>query len=212
MRVAIYVRVSTKKQTVDMQLHDLQAVALRSGWNITAIYRDEGISGTKSSDDRPALKQLIRASTRREFDMVAIWSIDRLARSTLDLFHIMLDLHSKRIELYVHKQAIDTSTPSGRMMWQLLGVFAEFERSVIQERVKAGIENARSRGVKLGRPVLSKEIELKIIELRQQGWGMLKIGRTLKVGTSQVQRICTEMKLQQNSSQLRLSNDSKYLS
>ena len=183
-------RVSTKKQSVDLQLTDLRAVALRSGWEVTAIYQDEGFSGAKSKTDRPALKQMMMAAVRKEFDMVAIWSIDRLARSTVDLFHMMLDLRDKSIELYVHKQAIDTSTPSGRMMWQMLGVFAEFERALIQERVKAGIENARANGVKLGRPSIDKSIELRILKLRSTGMGMLKIARTLKVGTSQVQRIC----------------------
>lgn len=190
MKVAIYVRVSTKKQSIDLQLTDLHAVALRSGWEITAIYQDEGFSGAKSKVDRPALNQMMMAAVRKEFDMVAIWSIDRLARSTVDLFHMMLDLRDKSIELYVHKQAIDTSTPSGRMMWQMLGVFAEFERALIQERVKAGIENARSKGIKLGRPAMDKSVEARILDLRRTGMGMLKIGRTLKVGTSQVQRIC----------------------
>lgn len=196
MRVAIYVRVSTKKQTVEMQLNDLKTVAARCKWDVVSIYRDEAISGAKSKDDRPALKDLIKASTQRKFDMVAIWSIDRLARSTIDLFHIMLDFQQKGIELYSHQQAIDTSTPSGRMMWQLLGVFAEFERTVIQDRVKAGIENARSKGVRLGRPPLSAKVESEIIDLRKRGWGVLKIGRSLKVGTSQVQRICNSLSLQ----------------
>lgn len=190
MKVAIYVRVSTKKQSVDLQLTDLHAVALRSGWEIMAIYQDEGFSGAKSKVDRPALNQMMMAAVRKEFDMVAIWSIDRLARSTVDLFHMMLDLRNKNIDLYVHKQAIDTSTPSGRMMWQMLGVFAEFERALIQERVKAGIENARSKGIKLGRPAMDKSIETRILDLRRTGMGMLKIGRTLNVGTSQVQRVC----------------------
>lgn len=195
MRLALYVRVSTKKQTVEMQLNDLQAVANRAGWTVVSIYRDEGVSGAKSKDDRPALKDLMKASTRREFDMVAIWSIDRLARSTIDLFHIMMDLHKKGIELYAHQQAIDTSTPSGRMMWQLLGVFAEFERAVIQERVKAGIENARGKGVRLGRPPISKAVEAEILELRSKGLGLVKIGRRLGVGTSQVQRVCKAAEL-----------------
>lgn len=194
MKVAIYVRVSTKKQSVDLQLTDLHAVALRSGWEITSIYQDEGFSGSKSKVDRPALNQMMMAAVRKEFDMVAIWSIDRLARSTVDLFHMMLDLRDKNIELYVHKQAIDTSTPSGRMMWQMLGVFAEFEREMIRERVRAGLESARANGVKLGRPRMIDEVQCRILQLRSQGIGMLKIGRILKVGTSQVQRICAEHK------------------
>lgn len=190
MKVAIYVRVSTKKQTVEMQLHDLLEAARKSGWTMAGIYNDEGLSGAKSKDERPALKKLMQAAMRKEFDMVAIWSIDRLARSTIDLFHIMMDLKQKEIDLYAHKQAIDTSTPTGRMMWQLLGIFAEFEKSVIQERVTAGIENARAKGVRLGRPPISKSTEAEILKLRKQGMGLIKIGRTLRIGTSQVQRVC----------------------
>lgn len=190
MRVAFYLRVSTKKQNVDFQLSELNQMASRAGWSIIAIYRDEGISGSKGQELRPALDALMKAVVRKEFDMVAIWSIDRLARSTLDLFRIMLEFQQKGVELYVHKQAIDTSTPSGRMMWQMLGVFAEFEKEVIKERVKSGIESAREKGVRLGRPSISSDIENQIHQLRSTGMGMVKIGRTLKVGTSQVQRVC----------------------
>jgi DNA invertase Pin-like site-specific DNA recombinase len=192
MRLAIYARVSTKHQVADIQVKELCEVAARSGWEIVRIYRDEGISGSKTKDQRPALRELMQAVIRREFDMVAIWSIDRLARSTVDLIRIMLELQEKGVELYVHKQAIDTSTPSGRMMWQLLGVFAEFERAVIQERVRSGIEYARANGIRLGRPPINLQIKTKIIELRKSGMGKVKIGRSLGVGTSQVQKVCSE--------------------
>jgi DNA invertase Pin-like site-specific DNA recombinase len=192
MRVAFYLRVSTKKQSVDLQLSELNQMAARAGWTIAGIFRDEGISGAKGQGLRPALDALMKSVVRREFDMVAIWSIDRLARSTVDLFRVMLELQEKGVELYVHKQAIDTSTPSGRMMWQMLGVFAEFEKEVIKERVKAGIEAAREKGIRLGRPSISDDIRKQILELRASGMGILKIGRTLKVGTSQVQRICRD--------------------
>jgi len=190
MKVAIYVRVSTKQQSVDMQLTDIHSVAERSGWNVVKIYRDDGISGSTPSEQRPGLKALMEDVVRKKFDMVAIWSIDRLARSTLDLMKTMQAFQEKKVDLYVHKQAIDTSTPSGRMMWQLLGVFAEFEREMIRERVVAGLAKAKLRGARLGRPTIGKNIEVKILELRAQGMGMLKIGRTLGVGTSQVQRVC----------------------
>ena len=190
MRVAIYVRVSTKKQSVGMQLADLMGVAEKAGWDIVATYQDEGFSGSKSQDERPALKQATQAAVRHEYDLLAVWSIDRLARSTADLVGVMGDLQASKVDLYSHKQAIDTSTPSGRMMWQLLGVFAEFEREMIRDRVIAGIERAKSRGIRLGRPPLGAVAKAKILELRAQGMGLVKIGRTLGVGTSQVQRIC----------------------
>lgn len=190
MKVAIYVRVSTQHQSVDMQLADLQAVAGKSGWEVVKIYRDEGISGSLPSEQRPALTELMKDVVRKKFDLVAIWSIDRLARSTLDLMKTMQALQAKKVDLYAHKQAIDTSTPAGRMMWQLLGVFAEFEREMIRERVSAGLRKARNRGVKLGRPRIGADQVSKILALRAQGMGMLKIGKTLGVGTSQVQRLC----------------------
>ena len=190
MRVAIYVRVSTKKQTVESQMSDLLAVAQKAGWDMSAVFKDEGFSGAKSQHERPALKAAMQAATRREFDLLAIWSIDRLARSTADLVNVMMDLQANNVDLYAHQQAIDTSTPSGRMMWQLLGVFAEFERAMIRERVIAGLENAKARGVRLGRPPLAPEVERKVLSLRVGGMGLVKIGRTLGIGTSQVQRIC----------------------
>jgi len=190
MRVAIYVRVSTKKQTVESQMSDLLAVAKKAGWDIVDVFKDEGYSGAKSQNERPALKAAMQAATRREFDLLAIWSIDRLARSTADLVNVMMDLQANKVDLYAHQQAIDTSTPSGRMMWQLLGVFAEFERAMIRERVVSGLENAKARGVRLGRPPLSTEVEEQVLSLRAGGMGLVKIGRTLGIGTSQVQRIC----------------------
>jgi DNA invertase Pin-like site-specific DNA recombinase len=193
MRAALYLRVSTKKQSVELQLSDLSSVASRLGWEVVNVYQDVGFSGALSKQERPALESLMQAAMRKEFELIALWSIDRLARSTVDLFHTMLDLRERGIELYVHKQAIDTSTPSGKLMWQILGVFAEFEREIIRDRVRAGIANARANGVKLGRPTLDDALRDKVLELRSTGMGMVKIGRKLKVGTSQVQRICESL-------------------
>lgn len=190
MDVAVYLRVSTKQQSVDIQLNEILTVAKKSGWDVVSIYQDVGFSGGKSREERPGLEALMADVTRKKIEIVAVWSIDRLARSTLELIRIMMDFNAKRIDLYVHKQAIDTSTPSGRMMWQLLGVFAEFEREMIRERVCAGLERAKEKGVQLGRPRLRVEVEEQILQLRSQGMGMLKIGRKLGVGTSQVQRVC----------------------
>jgi DNA invertase Pin-like site-specific DNA recombinase len=134
-RVALYARVSTDAQTTENQLMQLRAVAERHGWNVVAEYIDHGISGAKSRDQRPQFDALLHGVARREFDMIAAWSVDRLGRSLQDLLAFLLELQSKRVDLYLHQQALDTSTPMGKAMFQLCGVFAELERSIIQERV-----------------------------------------------------------------------------
>ena len=143
-RVAIYLRVSTSEQTTGNQRHELEAVAARHGWNVVEVYEDAGISGAKGRDQRPGLDALLKAVARREVDMVAAWSIDRLGRSLQDLLSFLGELHAKGCDLYLHVQGLDTSTPSGRAMFQMMGVFAEFERAMIQERVKAGLARAKA--------------------------------------------------------------------
>ena len=151
-RVALYVRVSTDHQSVKNQEIELQAVAERHGWQVVSVYRDQGISGTKGRDKRPGLDKLLQAVARKEFDLVAAWSVDRLGRSLIDLVGILQEFHAKHVDLYLHQQGIDTTTPSGKAMFQMMGVFAEFERSMIHERVMAGLARARAEGTQLGRP------------------------------------------------------------
>jgi DNA invertase Pin-like site-specific DNA recombinase len=150
-RTALYVRVSTIGQTVENQLRELQEVAERHEWNVVAIFKDEGISGAKGRDRRPGLDRLLKAVTRREVDLVAAWSVDRLGRSLQDLIAVLGELHGKGCDLYLYQQGIDTRTPAGKAMYQMLGVFGEFERSMIRERVNAGLARAKSQGKKLGR-------------------------------------------------------------
>jgi DNA invertase Pin-like site-specific DNA recombinase len=188
-RVALYARVSTDSQTTENQLHQLRAVADRHGWSIVAEYVDNGVSGAKGRDQRPQFNALLKGVARREFDMVAAWSVDRLGRSLTDLLQMLLDLQAKRVDLYLHQQALDTSTPMGKAMFQLCGVFAELERSIIQERVKAGLERAKAKGVKLGRPRASAKVEARIRELAARGMGKGKIARSLGVGVSLTQRV-----------------------
>ena len=138
-KVAIYARVSTDSQTVENQLQELQEVAQRQGWVITNIFTDEGISGAKGRDKRPGYDALLKGVTRREFEMIMAWSVDRLGRSLPHLVGFLGDIQAKGVDLYLHKQGLDTSTPSGRMMFQMLGVFAEFERAMIRERIMAGL-------------------------------------------------------------------------
>ena len=191
-RVALYCRVSTDGQTTENQQRELRAAVERNGWTIAGEYIDHGISGAKSRRDRPQFNALLRAVARREFDVVAAWSVDRLGRSLQDLVAFLSDLQSKKVDLYLHQQALDTSTPSGRAMFGMLGVFAEFERSIIQERVKAGLARARAKGRTLGRPKANVSIEERIRELAAQGMGKLKIARTLGVGVSLTQRVLAQ--------------------
>jgi len=154
-RVALYLRVSTTGQTVENQQRELEMAAERHGWQIVVTFADEGISGSRGRDKRPAFDCLCRGIARREFDLVAAWSVDRLGRSLQDLVGFLGELHGKGIDLYLHQQGLDTSTPAGRALFQMMGVFAEFERAMIVERVNAGLARARSEGKKLGRRGLS---------------------------------------------------------
>src|SRR5580658_742767 len=150
-RVALYLRVSTSEQTTHNQRRELQAVAARHKWDVVEVFEDAGISGAKGRNQRPGLDAMMKAVTRREVDMVAAWSVDRLGRSLIDLLDFLRELHAKGVDLFLHQQGLDTSTPSGRAMFQMLGVFAEFERSMIRERVMAGLSRAKANGIQLGR-------------------------------------------------------------
>ena len=191
-RVAIYLRVSTDKQTTDNQLRELQGVAERSGWDVVRIFEDAGISGAKGRDKRPGLDSMMRAVNSKRFDMLLVWSVDRLGRSLTDLLSILQGLHEKGVGLFLHQQGLDTTTSAGKAMFQMLGVFAEFERGIIRERVNAGLARAKANGTKLGRRRVKPSVEARILELRANGNGILKIGRTLGVGTSVVQRVIAE--------------------
>jgi len=191
-RVALYLRVSTTEQTTDNQRLELDAVIKRCGWKTVEVYEDHGISGAKSRDKRPAFARMMQDATRRRFDVIAAWSVDRLGRSLQDLVSFLNELHALSIDLYLHQQALDTSTPSGRAMFNMCGVFAEFERAMIQERVKSGLSRARAKGKRLGRKPHGEDVEAEIKKLRDKGMGKVKIGKTLGIGTSSVQRVLTE--------------------
>ena len=135
MKAALYVRTSTADQTTENQERELRAVAARLGHEIVEVYADNGISGAKGRDRRPAFDRLCRDVTRRRFDIIMVWSVDRLGRSLQDLVGFLSEIHASRVELYLHQQGLDTTTPAGRAMFQMMGVFAEFERAMIVERV-----------------------------------------------------------------------------
>ncbi|KZE15024.1 MULTISPECIES: recombinase family protein [Sphingomonas] len=191
-RVALYTRVSTAdgQQTVENQLRDLRLAGERLGWDIVATFADEGISGAKGRDQRPGLDAMLKGIARREFDMVASWSICRLGRSLQHLVSILGDLDARSVDLYLHVQAIDTSTPSGRAMFGMMGVFAEFERAMISERVKSGLARSTKKG---GRPRLDVDKQRHIERLLSGGLSINKTAKKLRVGVGTVHRIKTAM-------------------
>ncbi len=189
MKVAIYARVSTNDQTTENQVRELTEWAERAGHQVVTIFDDNGVSGAKGREYRKEFDKLLRGAVRREFDLVAAWSVDRLGRSLQDLVSFLKDLHGANVDLYLHKQALDTTTPSGKAMFQMLGVFSEFEREMISERVKAGLARTKAKGTKLGRPMTSPKTDAQILKLRDKGMGMLRIGKELGIGTSVVQRV-----------------------
>jgi DNA invertase Pin-like site-specific DNA recombinase len=196
MKVAIYLRVSTDGQTTENQKRELlKVIEFNPEWEFYGVYEDEGISGSKGRDKRPGFNNLIKDATRKKFNMVMAWSIDRLSRSLKDLVTFIEEMQSLNCDLYLHQQAINTSTPAGRALYQMCGVFAEFERAMIQERVKAGLARAKANGKKLGRKKVDKKIEEKIIALRQSQepqMGILKIAKNAGCGVGTVQRVIKE--------------------
>ncbi len=192
-RAAIYARVSTKNgQTPKNQILRLREVAERAGWEVVEEFVDRGISGAKGRDQRPAFDRLCKAATKREIDVVMAWSVDRLGRSLQNLVAFLSELQASGVDLYLDRQGVDTTTPGGKALFQMMGVFAEFERAMIQERVHAGLARARKEGKRLGRPKVSPETEKAILNARRQGMGFNKIAAELSVGSSTVRRVIRE--------------------
>jgi len=182
-RVCIYARVSTSQQTTENQIQALKEVAERAGYQIVKIYSDDGISGSKSREDRPALNQLMKDAVNRQFEIVMCWSIDRLGRSVTNLIEIMNELNDLKIDMFFSQQSIDTQTSSGRMIFGIFSSLASFEREMIRDRVKAGLDRARKNGVKLGRPtVVNDGIRSAVLVLREKGLGIREICRKLGIG------------------------------
>jgi DNA invertase Pin-like site-specific DNA recombinase len=192
-RAAIYVRVSTDKQTVENQVAALRQIAERRGWEVIEQYSDAGISGAKGRDGRPGLDQMLKDASKRKFDVIMAWAIDRLGRSLIDLLHTVETLHACGVDLYLDQQGIDTTTPTGKLMFQVCGAFGEFERSMIRQRVNAGLKRAVAQGKQLGRPRIDAALEKRIQAQLRLGKGMLKVARELGVGSGTVQRVKAEM-------------------
>ncbi len=193
MRAALYLRVSTLDQTTDNQERELRAAAERLGHEIVEVYSDNGISGAKGRDRRPAFDRLCRDAVRRRFDIIMAWSVDRLGRSLQDLVAFLNEIHAVRVELYLHQQGLDTSTPAGKAMFQMMGVFAEFERNVIRERVLAGMARAKAQGTKsgkaIGRPALPEGTRQAIRgAYKAGGIGLRGVAKKFGVSTETVRR------------------------
>ncbi len=186
-RVAIYARVSTNNQTVENQFLELREIAHRQGWQIVAELSDNGISGAKGREQRPAFDELLKRSTRREFDLIMVWAIDRLGRSIQHLVTFMNEIQGIGVDLYIHQQAIDTTTASGRMVFGIFAALGEYDRELIRERILAGQKRARAQGVKIGRPSqLNDAVRTSVKMLRDKGVGIRDIASRLQIGVGSV--------------------------
>jgi DNA invertase Pin-like site-specific DNA recombinase len=192
-RAALYVRVSTDHQTLENQTRELSQIAERRGWQVVETYSDAGISGSKGRDKRPGLDRMLNDAGRRKFDIVMAWSIDRLGRSLIDLLNTVQSLEAYGVDLYLDQQNIDTTTPTGRLMFQITGAFAEFERSMIRQRVRLGLKRAKAQGKQLGRPAIAIELERKAQRELRKGSGILRVAKMVGLGTGTVHRIKREM-------------------
>jgi len=183
-RAAIYARVSTTNhgQDVGLQTRELHQFALARGWEIVPEYVDAGVSGSK--DSRPELNRLMADAHRRRFDVICVWKFDRFARSVSHLLRALESFNALGIAFVSLSEQMDTTTPTGKMIFTVLGAVAELERSLIVERVKAGLRNARAKGKRLGRPRVSVDTS-RIAALRASGLSWPKIARQLglSVGT-----------------------------
>ena len=206
-RAALYVRVSTDHQSVENQVRELKEVAERRGWTVVEVYRDAGISGAKGRDKRPGLDAMLKDASRRKFDVVMAWAIDRLGRSLIDLLGTIQHLEAVGVDLYLDQQHIDTTTPAGKLLFQMTGAFAEFERSMIRQRVELGSTSSRTSSPatasssskagmvrrKLGRPGAEPD---KIERARQElakGIGIGKVAREVGLGVGTVHRLKREV-------------------
>jgi DNA invertase Pin-like site-specific DNA recombinase len=194
----LYLRVSTDGQTVQNQRRVLEAAAERRGWPIVVVYEDHGISGAKGRDSRPGFDAMLKDATRRRFDVVMCWSIDRLGRSTAMVVTALAELEAAGVAIYADKEAVDATTAHGRAMLQMAAVFAELERAVIRERIMAGLARVKSesaeqrqqRGKKaIGRPRIPANIEAQIRAQLALGTGMVKVAKKNGVGVGTVQRV-----------------------
>lgn len=192
-RAAIYLRVSTDGQDTANQRLALEAVAARRGWRIVQTYEDAGVSGAKGRDKRPGFDTMMRDAARGRFDVVMVWAVDRLGRSTAAVAPALAELGELGVSFYADREGMDSTTAHGRAMLQMAAVFAELERGMIRERVHAGLTRARAQGKTLGRPKVADDIEGAIKARLAVGEGVLKVAKAVGCGVSTVQRVKREM-------------------
>lgn len=193
-RAVIYSRVSTNDQCISNQLKVLREVAERKGLNVVSEITDEGISGAKGRDQRKGFDQLIKGAVRKEFDIILVWDVSRLGRSLKHLVSFLEDIQSANCDLYIHQSGIDTTTASGKMMFQLLGVFSEFERSMIRERVIAGQQRAKSEGKHIGRKSnLTDGVINAVKQLRANNVPIKRIAKDMHIGVGTVYKILDQV-------------------
>jgi DNA invertase Pin-like site-specific DNA recombinase len=192
-RAAMYLRVSRDDQTTENQRLVLVKVAEHRGWVIVQTYEDQGISGAKGRDQRPAFDQMLKDAMRGRFSIMMVWSIDRLGRSVLHVANALAELDAAGVALYSDQQGIDSTSPIGRAMLQMASVFGEQEREMLRGRVMAGLDRVRAQGKKLGRPKVGRKVEEAIRHQLSAGHGILKVAKIVGVGSGTVQRVKREM-------------------
>lgn len=193
-RAVLYLRVSTDRQTVENQQRALEGIAGHRGWDIVGTYSDKGISGAKGRKDRPEFDRMLADAGRAKFDVVMAFALDRIGRSLADLLHTIKHLEECKVDLFIDKQMLDTTTAQGKLLFAVTGAFAEFERDMIVQRVNAGLDRARAKGVTLGRPRIDEGTERAIRRALERGdKGKHKIAAEFGVGSGTVARIRAEM-------------------
>ncbi len=191
-RAAIFTRVSTERQTTHNQLQCLREVAARAGWQVVEVY-EETVSGAAARSKRLAYDRMLKDAARRRFEVLLAWDVSRLGRSLRELLDCFETLRRTGVDLYLDQQGVDTTTPAGRALFGMAGVFAEFERSMLIERTRAGLDRARAQGKRLGRPTSTDGVTSRVQDLRRAGMGMDRIARELGIGKSVAQRVCQAM-------------------
>ena len=195
-RAVLYLRVSKHEQTIENQRIELERVAAVKGWKVIATFKDEGVSGAFGREVRAQYDLMLKQGVQAKFDVVLAWDVSRLSRSLADLVTTLDELHACGIDLYLHQQAIDTTTPAGKAMFQMCGVFAEFERGILSERVKAGLNRAREEGKILGRPMKIANIK-KIVEGRNRGKTIREIAKEQGLSVGRVHKALLEARRNQ---------------
>lgn len=187
-RAVIYLRVSKQEQNIENQRVELERVAAAKGWRIVGTFKDEGVSGAFGREVRAQYDAMLKQGVQAKYDVVLAWDVSRLSRSLSDLISTLDELQACGIDLYLHQQAVDTTTPSGKAMFQMCGVFAEFERGMLSERVRAGLNRAKAEGKVLGRPVKVANMKA-IIKDREEGKTIRAIAREHSLSIGKVHKI-----------------------